>query len=58
MRQTVSKLVECGFLFNKVRRYADSHSSDSTVGLLGQVSLLYVLAVIFKVAREAYSKSG
>jgi len=37
VRQTVSKLVECGFLVNKVRKYADSHSTESTVGLVGQV---------------------
>jgi len=37
VRQIVSKLVECGFLVNKVRKYADSHSTESTVGLVGQV---------------------
>jgi len=38
IRQTVSKLAECGFLFNKVRKYVDSHSSDHAIGLVGQVS--------------------
>ena len=36
----VSKLVECGFLSNKVRKYVDSHNSKSAAGLVGQVGLL------------------
>jgi len=40
VRQTVSKLAECGFLFNKVRKYADSHSTDCSMGLVGQVTLI------------------
>jgi len=40
VRQMVSKLTECGFLSNKVRKYVDSHSTDSAVGLVGQVTTL------------------
>jgi gamma-tubulin complex component 3 len=36
VRTTVSKLVECGHLFGKVRKYADSHSTDRAFGLVGQ----------------------
>jgi len=43
VRQTVCKLVECGFLFNKVRKYVDSHSVDSAVGLVGQVTIIHTV---------------
>lgn len=36
IRQLVSKLAECGWLFNKVRNYVESRSSDKTFGLVGQ----------------------
>lgn len=37
MRQTVDKLAETGWLYNKVRKYADSRSTDRAFGLVGQV---------------------
>ena len=44
VRQTVCKLVECGFLFNKVRKYIDARSADSAAGLVGQVTALRLIA--------------
>ena len=41
VQQMVSKLAECGFLSNKVRKYVDSHSSESAAGLVGQVTVFY-----------------
>jgi len=43
VRQTVSKLTECGFLFNKVRKYVDAHGTDHAIGLVGQVSAVRLL---------------
>ena len=37
VRQTVDKLAETGWLYNKVRKYADSRSTDRAFGLVGQV---------------------
>ena len=37
LRKTVQKLGECGWLYNKVRKYADSRSTDRAFGLVGQV---------------------
>ena len=38
VRQLVSKLAECGWLFNKVKNYVETRSSDKTFGLVGQVN--------------------
>ena len=37
VRKIVSKLSESGWLYNKVRKYADSRSTDRAFGLVGQV---------------------
>ncbi len=36
VRTIVSKLAECGWLYNKARKYADSRSTDRAFGLVGQ----------------------
>ncbi|XP_053403084.1 gamma-tubulin complex component 3-like [Mercenaria mercenaria] len=36
IRQLVSKLAECGWLFNKVKNYVETRSADKTFGLVGQ----------------------
>jgi len=41
VRQMVSKLVECGFLSNKVRKFVDSHSAESAAGLVAQVTVVH-----------------
>ena len=46
VQQMVSKLVECGFLSNKVRKYVDSHSSESAAGLVGQVTVVYFILLL------------
>lgn len=35
-RQMVSKMAECGFLYKKIQKYADSRSTDRAFGLVGQ----------------------
>ena len=35
-RRVLGKLAECGWLYNKVRKYADSRSTDRAFGLVGQ----------------------
>jgi hypothetical protein len=45
IRQLVSKLAECGWLFNKVKNYVESRSADKTFGLVGQVSLWNVVVI-------------
>ena len=37
VRQQLLRLAECGWLHNKVRRYADARSSERAFGLVGQV---------------------
>jgi len=49
VRQTVSKLVECGFLFSRVRKFVDLHGADRASGLVVQVRSLrftYVLLLL------------
>ncbi|CAH1785133.1 unnamed protein product [Owenia fusiformis] len=36
VRKTVGKLAECGWLYNKVRKYCDTRSTDKAFGLVGQ----------------------
>ncbi|XP_013415922.1 gamma-tubulin complex component 3 homolog [Lingula anatina] len=36
VRQKVTKLAECGWLYTKIRKYADARSSDKAFGLVGQ----------------------
>ena len=36
VRKTIYKLAECGLLYNKVRKYADSRSTERAFGLVGQ----------------------
>lgn len=36
VRHMVSKLSECGWLFNKVKNYVETRSTDKTFGLVGQ----------------------
>ncbi|KAH3813588.1 hypothetical protein DPMN_142049 [Dreissena polymorpha] len=36
IRQLVSKLAECGWLFNKVKNYVETRCADKTFGLVGQ----------------------
>ena len=42
-RQTVNKLAEAGWLYNKVRKYADSRSTDRAFGQVGQVCWLKIV---------------
>jgi hypothetical protein len=42
VRHVVSKLAECGWLYNKVKNYVQSRSTDKAFGLIGQVSVLFV----------------
>ena len=35
-RQKVTKLAECGWLYNKIRKYSDARRSDRAFGLAGQ----------------------
>jgi hypothetical protein len=37
IRQLVSKLAECGWLFNKTKSYVENKSADKTFGLVGKV---------------------
>lgn len=37
IRQLVSKLAECGWLFNKTKTYVENKSADKTFGLVGKV---------------------
>lgn len=37
IRQLVSKLAECGWLFNKAKTYVENKSADKTFGLVGKV---------------------
>jgi gamma-tubulin complex component 3 len=39
-RTLVTKLAECGWLHNKVKKYIDSHNKDRSIGLVGQVWLM------------------
>ena len=36
VRQLVSKLGECGWLYNRIRTYVQSRSADKAFGLIGQ----------------------
>jgi len=36
VRRILAKLMECGWLYTKVRKYADSRSTDRAFGLVGQ----------------------
>ncbi|KAL8625039.1 hypothetical protein ACOMHN_012048 [Nucella lapillus] len=36
VRHIVSKLAECGWLYNKIRNYVESRSADKAFGLIGQ----------------------
>lgn len=36
MRHVISKLAECGWLYNKIRTYVESRSMDKAFGLVGQ----------------------
>ena len=37
VRQLISRLAECGWLYNKIKHYVESRSSDKAFGLVGQV---------------------
>ena len=41
VRHTISKLAECGWLYNKIRAYVQSRSADKAFGLIGQVGLAW-----------------
>ncbi|XP_048249999.1 gamma-tubulin complex component 3 homolog [Haliotis rufescens] len=36
VRQLISKLAECGWLYNKIKAYVETRSSDKAFGLVGQ----------------------
>jgi len=49
-RHLVSKLAECGWLFNKVKNYVENKSADKTFGLVGQVGLYVVPTLIYNLS--------
>ena len=40
LRKSIAKLAECGWMYNKIWKYADSRSTDRAFGLVGQVGMI------------------